>query len=147
LLDEPEQISRELEEFLSRLLDDHLPAPLESPGTDGSTFVAPNRSVLEEVSRQVIKDAITARTLGGTLANDKEIRFLYFNKMNLAIKAQLGSTTGKGGITMGSDMALSLLDIKQDFDRYNNCLLSGVHPWHCPFFIFIVYFVGLQPPD
>ncbi|GJJ77154.1 hypothetical protein EMPS_09513 [Entomortierella parvispora] len=117
LLDEPEQFSRELEEFLSQLLEDHLPAPLESTGPDGPNFVAPSRSVLEEVSRQVIKDAITARTLGGSLANDKEIRFLYFNKMNLAIKAQLGSTTGKGGINMSSDMALSLLDIKQDFDR------------------------------
>jgi hypothetical protein len=63
------------------------------------------------------KESTIARSLGGTLPNDKEIRFLYFNRMNLAIKAQLGSTTGKGGLTMGSDMALSLLDIKQDFDR------------------------------
>ncbi|KAG0057553.1 Vacuolar fusion protein CCZ1 B [Gryganskiella cystojenkinii] len=116
LLDEPDQVSRELEELLAGLLDDHLTTPLENGAANSPNFVAPNRSVLEEVSKQVIKDAATARTLGGSIVNDKEIRFVYFNKMNLAIKAQLGSTTGKSGLTMPSDMALSLLDIKQDFD-------------------------------
>ncbi|KAI8594705.1 hypothetical protein EDD21DRAFT_393092 [Dissophora ornata] len=108
LIDEPEQFTRELEEFLSSLTND-------------SAFLDPSetatRSLLEEVSRQMVREATTARSLGGSLGNDKEIRFLYFNKMNLAIKAQLGSMTGKGGVTMGSEMALSLLDIKQDFDR------------------------------
>ncbi|KAF8951816.1 vacuolar fusion protein ccz1, partial [Entomortierella lignicola] len=107
LLDEPEQFTRELEEFISGLVYD-------SPLLDPSEAIT--RSFLENVSKQIIKEASTARSLGGAVANDKEIRFLYFNKMNLAIKVQLGSASGKGGITMGSDMALSLLDIKQDFD-------------------------------
>ncbi|KAF9203802.1 vacuolar fusion protein ccz1 [Haplosporangium sp. Z 27] len=108
LLDEPDQFTRELEEFISGLVYD-------SPLLDPSEAIT--RSFLENVSKQIIKEASTARSLGGAVANDKEIRFLYFNKMNLAIKVQLGSALGKGGITMGSDMALSLLDIKQDFDR------------------------------
>ncbi|KAF9185139.1 vacuolar fusion protein ccz1 [Haplosporangium sp. Z 11] len=108
LLEDQEKFSRELEEFLAELI--YEPSLLDS--SDNAT-----RSLLEDVSRQVVKDAVTARGLGGILPNDKEIRFLYFNKISLAIKVQLGSTTGKGGLTMGSDIALSLLDIKQDFDR------------------------------
>lgn len=114
LLEEPDQFNREFEEFLAELASESTSLAV----MDGSEGV---RSQLESVSRQIVKDAATARGLGGMLANDKEIRFLYFNKMNLAIKAQLSSTIGKGGITMGSEMALSLLDIKSDFDRYDFC--------------------------
>ncbi|KAF9390276.1 Vacuolar fusion protein CCZ1 B [Podila verticillata] len=110
LLEEPGQFNREFEDFLAELASETTSLVV----MDGSEGL---RSQLESVSRQIVKDAATARGLGGMLANDKEIRFLYFNKMNLAIKAQLSSTTGKGGITMGSEMALSLLDIKSDFDR------------------------------
>lgn len=108
LLDEPDQFLKELEEYLASLVYD--PPFLDLNETA-------SRSLLEEVSRQIAKEAATARSLGGALSNDKEIRFLYFNKMNLAIKVQLGSTTGKGGLSIGSDVALSLLDIKQDFDQ------------------------------
>lgn len=108
LVDDPDQFMKELEDYMSSLVYD---PPFLDPND------TPSRSLLEEVSRQMTKESTIARSLGGTLPNDKEIRFLYFNRMNLAIKAQLGSTTGKGGLTMGSDMALSLLDIKQDFDR------------------------------
>ncbi|KAI1315194.1 vacuolar fusion protein ccz1 [Mortierella claussenii] len=133
LMDEPEQVTQELEELLSGLV--HESPSLLDPSSSGEGG-ATSKSLLEELSKQMMKEAITARTLGGVLGgngggagasgsvgsggvsvSDKEIRFLYFNKMNLAIKAQLGSTTGKGGLLMGSDMALSLLDIKQDFDR------------------------------
>ncbi|KAF9399953.1 vacuolar fusion protein ccz1 [Mortierella sp. AD011] len=108
LMDEPDQFTRELEDFISGLIYD---PPFLDPNESAT------RSLMENVSKQIAKDANTARSLGGTLASDKEIRFLYFNKMNLAIKVQLGSPSGKGGIMMGSEMALSLLDIKQDFDR------------------------------
>ncbi|KAG0370787.1 hypothetical protein BC939DRAFT_448659 [Gamsiella multidivaricata] len=108
LIDEPKQFTEELEDYILGLVYD---PPLLDPSENTT------RSLLEEVSRQMIKEANAARSLGGTVANDREIRFLYFNKMNLAIKAQLGLPTGKGGINMASDMALSLLDIKQDFDR------------------------------
>ncbi|KAG0031970.1 Vacuolar fusion protein CCZ1 B [Podila clonocystis] len=112
LLEEPEQFNREFEDFLAELTNEST-SLVVIDGSEGGQ----SRSQVETVSRQIVKDAATARGLGGMLANDKEIRFLYFNKMNLAIKAQLSSTTGKGGITMGSEMALSLLDIKSDFDR------------------------------
>ncbi|KAF9915331.1 vacuolar fusion protein ccz1 [Lobosporangium transversale] len=131
LIDNPEQFTRELEEFLSGMIYD---PPLLDPNGSGSSNSSESiitRSLLEEVARQMVKESITARTLGGAFSPgsnngngsgggsgiDKEIRFVYFNKMNLAIKVQLGSTTGRGGFTIGSDMALSLLDIKQDFDR------------------------------
>ncbi|KAG0355862.1 Vacuolar fusion protein CCZ1 B [Podila minutissima] len=112
LLEEPDQFNREFEDFLAELASEST-SLVVMDGPEGGQ----SRSQIETVSRQIVKDAATARGLGGMLANDKEIRFLYFNKMNLAIKAQLSSTTGKGGITMGSEMALSLLDIKSDFDR------------------------------
>jgi hypothetical protein len=108
-MDEPDQFLKELEDYLSSLVYD---PPFLDPNE------TPSRSLLEEVSRQMAKETVIARSLGGALPGDKEIRFLFFNKMNLAIKAQLGSTTGKGGLSIGSDVALSLLDIKQDFDRY-----------------------------
>ncbi|KAF9954547.1 Vacuolar fusion protein CCZ1 B [Mortierella alpina] len=108
LIEEPEQFTQELEDYLASLAFD--PPFLE-------TSENASRSLLEEVSRQVVKDAITARGLGGLLANDKEVRFLYFNRMNLAIKAQLNSATGKGGLNITPEIALSLLDIKQDFER------------------------------
>ncbi|KAF9586200.1 vacuolar fusion protein ccz1 [Lunasporangiospora selenospora] len=107
----PDQFTRELEEFLASLTMD--PPPLLDP----VDTVTVSRSLLEDISKQVQKDSYMARTLAGSVASDKEIRFLYFNKMNLAIKAQLNSTTGKGAVVMGPDVALSLLDIKQDFDR------------------------------
>ncbi|KAF9434973.1 vacuolar fusion protein ccz1 [Entomortierella beljakovae] len=108
LIDEPDQFTRELEDAISSLTHDQQVVDLSEPIT---------KSMLEYVSRQVIKEASTTRSLGGTIPADKEIRFVYFNKMNLAIKAQLGSSSGKGGVTIGSDIALSLLDIKEDFDR------------------------------
>ncbi|KAF9364163.1 vacuolar fusion protein ccz1 [Mortierella sp. NVP85] len=108
LMDEPDQFLKELEDYLSSLVYD---PPFLDPNE------TPSRSLLEEVSRQMAKEAVIARSLGGALPGDKEIRFLFFNNMNLAVKAQLGSTTGKGGLSIGSDVALSLLDIKQDFDR------------------------------
>ena len=108
LIEEPEQFTQELEDYLTSLSFD--PPFLE-------TSENASKSLLDEVSRQVVKDAITARGLGGLLANDKEIRFLYFNKMNLAIKAQLNSPVGKGGLNITPEIALSLLDIKQDFER------------------------------
>ncbi|KAG0379347.1 vacuolar fusion protein ccz1 [Mortierella sp. AD032] len=114
VLEDQESFMRELEEFVAGLVHD---APLLDPASgNGET----SRSLLEDVARQVVKDATTARGLGGTLANDKEIRFLYFNRMNLAIKAQLGSISGSGSgaaVMLGSEVAMSLLDIKQDFDR------------------------------
>ncbi|KAG0317518.1 vacuolar fusion protein ccz1 [Dissophora globulifera] len=114
LIDQPEQFTRELEDFLSTLTTDTWSTLLEP--TDATTTTS--RSLLEQVARQMTREVIQARTLGGALGSDRELRFLYFNKMTLAIKAHLGSMTGKGGgITIGSDMALSLLDIKQDFDR------------------------------
>ncbi|KAK3830365.1 MAG: hypothetical protein J3R72DRAFT_456011 [Linnemannia gamsii] len=114
VLEDQESFMRELEEFVAGLVHD---APLLDPASgNGET----SRSLLEDVARQVVKDATTARGLGGTLANDKEIRFLYFNRMNLAIKAQLGSISGSGSgaaVMLGSEVAMSLLDIKHDFDR------------------------------
>ncbi|KAF9134376.1 vacuolar fusion protein ccz1 [Mortierella sp. 14UC] len=125
VLEDQESFMRELEEFIAGLVHD---APLLDPTSgNGET----SRSLLEDVARQVVKDAMTARGLGGTLANDKEIRFLYFNRMNLAIKAQLGTVSGSGSgsgsssgkssgaaaMMLGSEVAMSLLDIKQDFDR------------------------------
>ncbi|KAG0089746.1 Vacuolar fusion protein CCZ1 B [Podila epicladia] len=112
LLEEPDQFNREFEDFLAELANESTSLVVMDVSEGGQS-----RSQIETVSRHIVKDAATARGLGGMLTNDKEIRFLYFNKMNLAIKAQLSSTTGKGGITMGSEMALSLLDIKSDFDR------------------------------
>ncbi|KAF9094006.1 vacuolar fusion protein ccz1 [Mortierella sp. AD031] len=118
-LEDRESFMRELEEFIAGLVHD---APLLDPNT-GSGEGGTSRSLLEDVARQVVKDAMTARGLGGTLANDKEIRFLYFNRMNLAIKAQLGSVSGSGSsggkssLMLSSEVAMSLLDIKQDFDR------------------------------
>ncbi|KAF9576982.1 vacuolar fusion protein ccz1 [Mortierella alpina] len=108
LIEEPEQFIQELEDYLTSLAFD-------PPFLDTSENAS--RSLLEEVSKQVVKDAVTARGLGGLLANDKEVRFLYFNRMNLAIKAQLNSAVGKGGLNITPEIALSLLDIKQDFER------------------------------
>lgn len=112
LLEEPDHFNQEFEDFLAELANEST-SLVVMDGSEGGQ----SRSQVETVSRQIVKDAATARGLGGMLANDREIRFLYFNKMNLAIKAQLSSTMGKGGISMGSEMALSLLDIKSDFDR------------------------------
>ena len=120
-LEDQESFMREMEEFVAGLVHD---APLLEPTSgNGET----SRSLLEDVARQVVKDAMTARGLGGAIANDKEIRFLYFNRMNLAIKAQLGTISGvgkssgsgsnSGALVLGSEVAMSLLDIKQDFDR------------------------------
>ncbi|KAG0199244.1 Vacuolar fusion protein CCZ1 B [Mortierella sp. GBA30] len=109
LIEDPEQFAQVLEEYLANLV-------VESPLLEPTENVTP-RLLVEDVSKQVVKDAITARGLGGLLANDKEIRFVYFNKMNLAIKAQLSSATGKGGLTITPEIAMSLLDIKQDFER------------------------------
>ncbi|KAF9416916.1 hypothetical protein BGZ94_010081, partial [Podila epigama] len=127
LLEDMEQFNQDFEDYLSSLVCDASSStstsassrntPIESVGTIENGVSTASRSLVESVSKQIVKDAVTARGLGGLVSNDKEIRFLYFNKMNLAIKAQLNSTTGKGGINMGSDMALSLLDIKSDFDR------------------------------
>ncbi|KAG9069798.1 vacuolar fusion protein ccz1 [Linnemannia hyalina] len=121
ILEDQESFMREMEEFVSGLVHD---APLLDPTSgNGET----SRSLLEDVARQVVKDAMTARGLGGTIANDKEIRFLYFNRMNLAIKTQLGTISGvgkgsgigssSGALMLGSEVAMSLLDIRQDFDR------------------------------
>ncbi|KAH7050524.1 hypothetical protein BKA57DRAFT_491835 [Linnemannia elongata] len=122
VLEDQESFMREMEEFVAGLVHD---APLLDPMSgNGET----SRSLLEDVARQVVKDAMTARGLGGAIANDKEIRFLYFNRMNLAIKAQLGTISGigkssgtgtssSGALMLGSEVAMSLLDIKQDFDR------------------------------
>lgn len=121
VLEDQESLMREMEEFVAGLVHD---APLLDPSSgNGET----SRSLLEDVARQVVKDAMTARGLGGTITNDKEIRFLYFNRMNLAIKAQLGTISGvgkssgvgssSGALMLGSEVAMSLLDIKQDFDR------------------------------
>ncbi|KAG0294502.1 vacuolar fusion protein ccz1 [Linnemannia gamsii] len=120
VLEDQESFMREMEEFIAGLVHD---APLLDP-TSGSGETS--RSLLEDVARQVVKDALTARGLGGMISNDKEIRFLYFNRMNLAIKAQLGTISGagknsssssSGAMMLGSEVAMSLLDIKQDFDR------------------------------
>lgn len=120
VLEDQESFMREMEEFIAGLVHD---VPLLDP-TSGSGETS--RSLLEHVARQVVKDALTARGLGGLIANDKEIRFLYFNRMNLAIKAQLGTISGagrnsssssSGAMVLGSEVAMSLLDIKQDFDR------------------------------
>ncbi|KAF9537778.1 vacuolar fusion protein ccz1, partial [Mortierella hygrophila] len=121
VLEDQESFMREMEEFVAGLVHD---APLLDPTSgNGET----SRSLLEDVARQVVKDAMTARGLGGTIANDKEIRFLYFNRMNLAIKTQLGTISGvgkgsgigssSGALMLGSEVAMSLLDIRQDFDR------------------------------
>lgn len=121
VLEDQESFMREMEEFVAGLVHD---TPLLDPSSgNGET----SRSLLEDVARQVVKDATTARGLGGAIANDKEIRFLYFNRMNLAIKAQLGTVSGvgknsgvggsSGALMLGSEVAMSLLDIKQDFDR------------------------------
>ncbi|KAF8927496.1 vacuolar fusion protein ccz1 [Haplosporangium gracile] len=121
VLEDQESFMREMEEFVGGLAHD---MPLLDPASgNGET----SRSLLEDVARQVVKDAMTARGLGGVIANDKEIRFLYFNRMNLAIKAQLGTVSGtgkslsssssSGALMLGSEVAMSLLDIKQDFDR------------------------------
>ncbi|KAF9923252.1 vacuolar fusion protein ccz1 [Linnemannia zychae] len=124
VLEDQDSFMRELEEFVAGLA--YNPPLLDLTGGNGEI----SRSILESVARQIAKDAAIARGLGGTLANDKEIRFLYFNRMNLAIKSQLGTLpgaigSGKGSSTsnsagtlmLGSDVAMSLLDIKQDFDR------------------------------
>ncbi|KAF9977942.1 hypothetical protein BGZ73_004382 [Actinomortierella ambigua] len=111
---------------------------------------------IEWVAKKVTEDAWTARRLGGVISNDKAIRYLYFNRMNFAVKSRLGfpevggsvsttknrdpragtapgasssapsttpnaskSSIGKGqaGDQLGPDVALALLDIKQDFER------------------------------
>ncbi|KAG0241500.1 vacuolar fusion protein ccz1 [Actinomortierella wolfii] len=127
---------------------------LRDSETDGEVDLS---KAIEWVAKKVVEDAWTARRLGGALSGDKVIRYLYFNRMNFAIKSRLGfpengningytgrnkdpravqgsstlsamtntiSKSGTGtkvlgadGFVFGPEVALALLDIKQDFER------------------------------